>query len=212
MRQIRREIIKFLLNNNYNKNESKEHYELKQIAKYILYSKGYNCIATEVQFNKYCDYLKDYNWFNSKALTKSIIDVVGIKGNMLNLRQDTLDEYKMMGIEAKASYQDFLNGFCCQCEYTYIIAPKGIIPIDKIPAKIGLIEVSLDEYKIKRRNNFKFTGITTTKQCSSRKKELYKNNNKKHNIDMFNTLREIAYRNTVNDVFKNNEIEVVGLR
>ena len=180
-----------------------------------MYSKGFNCIATEVSFSKYCDYLKDYDWFNSKALTKGIIDVVGVKGNMLNLRQDTLDtldKYKVMGIEAKASYQDFLNGFCCQCEYTYIIAPKGVIPVDKIPAKIGLIEVDLDKYTIKRYNNFIFTGITTTKQCSSRKKELYKDNSKKHSIDVFNTLKKIAYRNTVNNVFKNAEIEVIGLR
>jgi len=206
---MRRYII--LLNENYNKNESKEHYELKQIAKYILYSKGYNCIATEVQFSKYSQYLKDYEWFNGKATTKNTIDVVGIKGNLLNLKENNVDSYKVMGIEAKASYSDFLNGFCCQCEYTYIIAPIGVIPVDKLPKGVGLITVDLSNYKIKLKNKFEFPeGINTVKQCSSRKKEMYKRDDI-FRVDTFNVLRKIAYRNTVNDIFKKNEIIIEGL-
>jgi len=160
---------------------------------------------------RYCNYLNEYNWFNKKATTKNTIDVVGIKGNMLNLRQNTVDNYKIMGIESKASYQDFLNGFCCQCEYTYIIAPVGVIPVEKIPNKIGLIEVDLDNYIIDyRRRKFEFKDIITIKQCSSRKKELYKKNDM-FRIDTFNVLRKITYRNTVNDIFKKNEIEVIGI-
>jgi len=204
-------VIIILLNENYNKNESREHYELKQIAKYILYSKGYNCIATEVSFPKYSQYLKDYEWFNGKAVTKNTIDVIGIKGNLLNLRENTVDNYKVMGIKAKASYSDFLNGFCCQCEYTYIIAPVGIIPVDKLPAKIGLIEVDILKYTIKNKfNKFEFKGINTIKQCSSRRKEMYKRDDI-YRVDTFNVLRRIAYRNTVNDIFKKNEIEIKGL-
>ena len=30
-------------------------------------------------------------------------------------------------------------------------------------------------------------------------------------VDTFNVLRKIAYRNTVNDIFKKNEIEIEGL-
>jgi len=200
-----------LTNENYNKNESKEHYELKQIAKYILYSKGYNCIATEVQFSKYSQYLKNYEWFNSKATTKNTIDVIGIKGSYLNIRENNVDKFKVMGIEAKASYSDFLNGFCTQCEYTYVIAPIGIIPVDKIPDKIGLIECDIQKYSIKNKfNKFEFTGITTTKQCSSRRKEIYKRDDI-YRVDIFNTLKRIAYRNTVNDIFKKNEIVIEGL-
>lgn len=159
---------------------------------------------------RYCNYLNEYNWFNKKATTKNIIDVVGIKGNMLNLRQNTVDKYKIMGIEAKASYQDFLNGFCCQCEYTYIIAPVGVIPINKIPDKIGLIEVDLKNYNIKLWQKFIFNGIATVKQCVSRKKEIYKKEDI-YKIDTFNILKKIAYRNTVNDIFKRNEIKIDGL-
>ena len=201
-----------LLNENYNKNESREHYELKQIAKYILYSKGFNCIATEVQFSKYSQYLRDYEWFNGKAITKNTIDVVGIKGKFLHLKQNNMSDFKVMGIEAKASYSDYLNGFCTQCEYTYIIAPVGIIPVDKLPDKIGLICVDLENYSIKQNGigKFEFTGINTVKQCSSRKKEIYKRDDI-YNVDIINTLKRIAYRNTVNDIFKKNEIMIEGL-
>jgi hypothetical protein len=202
-------VIQILLNKEYNKNESKEHYELKQIAKYILYSKGYTCLATEVQFSKYCQYLKDYNWFKDKATRKTTIDVVGVKGNLLTLKENTVDKYKVMGIESKASYQDFLNGFCCQCENTYIIAPKGVIPVDKLPAKIGLIEVDLENYTIRNvARGFEFSGITTTKQCVSRRKDLWKRSDI-YKVDTFNVLRRIAYRNTVNDLFKKSEIEII---
>ena len=120
-----------------------------------------------------------------------------------------MNDFKVMGIEAKASYSDFLNGFCCQCEYTYIIAPVGIIPIDKLPDKIGLIEIDLEKYTIRNRfNKFEFTGINTVKQCSSRKKEIYKRDDI-YNVDTINTLKRIAYRSTVNDIFKKNEI-VIG--
>lgn len=162
-------------------------------------------------FPKYCKYLKDYSWFKTKAINKNIIDVVGVKGNLMNTRDNSLDKFRIMGIEAKASYQDFLNGFCCQCENTYIIAPVGIIPVDKLPPKIGLIEVDLQNYSIKRTfRGFEFNGINTVKKCSSRKKELYKRNDI-FRVDAFNTLKRIAYRSTVNDVFKNNEIVIKGL-
>lgn len=176
-----------------------------------MYQKGYNCIATEVQFSKYCQYLKDYSWFKPKATSKNTIDVVGVKGNLLNLKENTVDKYKVMGIESKASYSDFLNGFCCQCEYTYVISPIGVIPLDKVPDKIGLIEVDLTNYTIRNTSRgFEFTGIQTTKQCSSRKKDIWKRNDI-YRVDTFNVLRRIAYRSTVNDIFKKNEIVIKGL-
>ena len=164
-----------------------------------------------MQFTKYSQYLKDYEWFNGKAISKNTIDVVGIKGNMLNLKNNNVDSYKVMGIEAKASYSDFLNGFCCQCEYTYVIAPVGIIPVDKLPKGVGLIECDILNYTIKNKfNKFEFKGINTIKQCSSRRKEIYKRDDI-YRVDTFNVLRKIAYRNTINDLFKKNEIKIGGL-
>lgn len=206
-------MIVILITKTPNRNESRSHYELKQIAKYVLYQKGYNCIATEVSFSKYSRYLGEFKQFNSHAVEKNIIDAIGIRGNLANLRDDALDKYKLMGIEAKASKSDFLNGFCCQCEYTYVIAPKGVIPIELVPDKIGLIEVDLENYEIKSTSKgFEFRGIETVKQCSSRKKDIYNGRMDIFRVDMFNALRRIAYRSTVNDVFKKNEILIKGFK
>lgn len=156
--------------------------------------------------------LKNYGWFNKDAISKNIIDTIGAKNKYCYKKIQ--DGCKIMGIEAKASYQDYLNGFCCQCEYTYIIAPVGIIPVDKIPLRIGLIEVDLDNYVIDnsvRNKTFCFKGIETVKQCLSRKKQIYEGNNNRYIIDTLNILKSIAYRSTVNDLFKNNEIEIRGL-
>lgn len=155
-------------------------------------------------------YLKDYKWFNKNAIRKNIIDVIGMKGNSLHSKHKHMDDYKVMGIESKASYADFCNGFCCQCEYTYIIAPIGVVPVDKIPKKIGLIEVDLKKYKIKHNQRFEFNGVFTTKQCGSRKKELFKDS-ETYRIYVTNMLKSIAYRSTVNDIFKKSEIEIKGL-
>jgi hypothetical protein len=91
-----------------------------------------------------------------------------------------------------------------------VIAPVGVIPVEKIPDKVGLIEVDLENYKIKHKGKFIFEGIKTTKQCSSRKKDIYKKDDV-FRIDTFNILKRIAYRSTVNDLFKKNEIRIDGL-
>ena len=70
-----------LLENNYRpKNVSEEHYELCQVAKYFLKSKGYNIIGEEIELN-HSDYLKQFEQFNNHKNTKYKIDVVGLNLN-----------------------------------------------------------------------------------------------------------------------------------
>lgn len=56
------------------------------------------------------------------------------------------DEYQTRGIEAKASYSDFKNGFSVAADYTYIIAPIGMISSNELPKEIGLLEFDFDKY------------------------------------------------------------------
>lgn len=56
------------------------------------------------------------------------------------------DVYQIRGIEAKATYADFKNGFCVMPEYSYIIAPIGLIPVRELPSKVGLLELNIEEY------------------------------------------------------------------
>ena len=139
-----------LLDNNYQpKNESKEHYELKQIAKYILKNKGYSLIGEEIELRGRPYYLNNFPQFNSHRFSKSRVDVIGLlnKGCFNTYKEPT---FKSLGMESKVSLSDFKNGFCTLCEKTYIISPIGVIPHELIPKNIGLIEVDLDNYTIEK--------------------------------------------------------------
>ncbi|PGK51209.1 hypothetical protein CN918_25815 [Priestia megaterium] len=58
------------------------------------------------------------------------------------------DHYELRGIEVKVSYQDFKNGFNMLPEYTYVLAPVGIVPKNELPDKVGLLEFDFDSYQI----------------------------------------------------------------
>lgn len=197
-----------------NLNESPEHYELKQIGKYILWNLGYKHIATEV----YGCYGHD-DFSNNKVLKpkmvegcihKNIIDVVGAKTK--GWYNGKIPEIKIMGIEAKASKSDFRNGFCTGCEYTYIIAPINVIPVEELPKGIGLIEVDLKKYTItnERNKGFYYTGINITKRATSRLATRFKTKEalQKWSINM---VKDIAYRSTVENLYKNPRIKIDNL-
>lgn len=110
-----------------------------------------------------------------------------------------------MGIEAKVSYSDFINGFCCQCDYTYVIAPTGIIPIDKIPNKIGLIEIDLDNYSISG-CDLEMKGIKIIKRAYNR---MQQSTDKERLIYIYNLTKKISYSNTVERLFKEQKITLI---
>jgi len=120
------------------KNETETHFLLKEISKYILFGWGYKILATEVSGMWDLDIGKK---------RKEIIDCVGLKKVRVAPRKF---HYDMKGIEAKASLSDFNNGFCCASAYTYIICPINTIPIDTIPKDIGVIEVDLSIFEMKK--------------------------------------------------------------
>lgn len=124
-------------------NETETHYLLKQIGKYILRKDGCKIIGTEIDIgydSKTPIFKSIPNFF--KITRKRVTDVIGIKCSNSNWRKDS----KTIIIESKASLSDYKNGFCTYADITYVIAPLGTIPLDKIPKEIGFIEVDLDNY------------------------------------------------------------------
>lgn len=206
-------------------NESEIHFELKQIAKYILKNKGYSIIGEEVRVST-STYLSNYPYFEKNSITKNLIDIVGLKlkGTFHFSKVFRKNKYKIteptfecFGIESKASLQDFKNGFCCTPEKVCIIAPKGIISVDLVPDFIGLIEVDLQNYEVKfnKRGVFEFKGIQEVKKPKKRLDDKFVNK-MKHSCNRFyqnwckDILRYIAYRQTNIDLYKNNQIEIKG--
>lgn len=204
-------------------NESEAHYELKQIAKYILKRKGCSVIGEEVMVGCSHYLWKEYkDIFNKNAVNKSIIDTIGLKmkGTYWYHMHWKTKEYtynkptfQSIGIESKVSIEDFKNGFCCNSERTYIIAPKDVIPVELIPKNIGLIEVDLDNYKASyTQDGFEFIGIEEVIQARSRIDTIFVDTTTKAKDNIHyqtwceDMLRTIAYRHTNEDLFKNNRI------
>lgn len=117
-------------------NETWEHFVLKHVAKYWLFhNKNCRLIATEVFMNN--SSIKGFP-------TKQIADAVGLqyKGQKFD---GTFKEKLVYVVEAKASKQDYVNGFNVSGHYNFVITPKGLLK--EVPKGIGWLEVDLDGLK-----------------------------------------------------------------
>lgn len=191
------------------KNETYEHFLLKQVARAWLFKKGVRVIGCEV--NVQGDDISPYG-------KKSIVDVVGIErkrkqdpkrqnlyGQIYNraaeiglergilqpsrwggrpsfnshfhlkgeekvqmelaidscfedaceemglgrkdyipLQNPYVETWVLNQIECKASLSDYKNGYSLTSEVSYLIAPKGVIPSEELPKKVGLLEFDFD--------------------------------------------------------------------
>lgn len=186
-------------------NETETHFMLKEIAKYILWSWGYNKLGTEVGGMWSIDGIGR----NPKKGLKNIIDVVGIrKIGKFTPMKGTDYYFDVKGIEAKASLSDFKNGFCTAPAYTYIIAPKGVIPAELIPKHIGFIEVDFDKFSIQKGTN-KIKSMTGVRITQRAKKHIDgRFTDEAHYRDWCgNILENVAYRCSQELLFWRNVIE-----
>lgn len=149
--------------------------------------------------------------FKQKGKTnKNIIDAVGVKKVKKKLPKKGYEYYyDVQGIEAKASLSDFKNGFCAAPALTYIISPKGVIPVELIPEKIGLIEVDLDNFKIRQWIN-KVNSIKGVEIVKPVKRRLDSRFKTKEDYRKWceEILESVAYRSTVELLFWRNVIEL----
>lgn len=194
------------------KNETETHYLLKEIGKYILWSWGFTRIGTEVHGMYSCEL--DIGR-TKKMDMKSIIDVVGLKRVRLGKSWNDPYGWDMRGIEAKASYSDFKNGFCVAPKNTYIIAPVGVIPVNELPNKIGLIEVDLDTVSVNKvaicnveqSGKVKVDGINITVRARKRLDKRFKDEEQYQKFCV-DTLQIIAYQNSRELLFWRNVIDI----
>lgn len=128
------------------KNESFEHFTLKEIGKlYLKHNQLCNFVADEFTIPHYFSRLAEKQFdlkLGYKIHNKSITDAFGFKATYSG-------DVTIKSVEAKASYSDFQNGFCIGGEYNYLIAPKGVIPVDEVPSFVGLIEIDFDKFYYK---------------------------------------------------------------
>jgi hypothetical protein len=185
------------------KNETETHFLLKEVGKYVLWSWGFTMLASEVNGMYSCE---DIARPRNKNM-KNIIDVVGLKKVRLGKTWNDPMGYEMRGIEAKASYSDFKNGFCVAPRNTYIIAPVGIIPLDELPDKIGLLEVDFNILKIyKQINKVNIDGVNVTRRAKKRNDKRFGSDDQYQSFCRA-TLESIAYQSSRENLFWRNAID-----
>lgn len=192
--------------NNTPNNESDEHFYLKQIAKILLKSK-YNCkyIGSEVFLGKSIDKQHTNKYKNLPYNKKKIADAVGVEERKLK----HMDHPGIIrNIEVKVSKSDFQSGYSVMGDYNYVMTPKGLLDIDDLPGPIGLIEVDFDELYIYYLNNkgIETKGINLTKYPRKMNDKKYIIGSHKDYVDW--VIRRIAEKQTNNDVYKNNWINI----
>lgn len=175
---------------NYNwtipKNQTKEHYLLKNIAMVYLRERNIEYIGTEI-------YIKGTN---TNISNKKIIDCVGIDKN----------KRYTYGIEAKVSRSDFLNGYCARCNYTYIICPDGLIDKNELPKHIGLIYVDIPNFRfVTNAKDKRLIGIKLIKKAYYNLDELFKDKN--GNIIQYKYDEHINH--TINAIIRKNLNELI---
>lgn len=176
------------------KNESAQHYELKQIAKYIAKQKGCTIIAEEVDGFMDCDIKMNANKHGK-------VDVAAIK--IVDTSTKELPDIVSYAFESKASLSDFKSGFNAGADYNYIIAPKGVIPQELIPKGVGFYEIDLDNYSLSFLKQY--SGIELVKRASNRGKG-------RHYRTRFKRMQYVAARTTNMDLYNNCKIKMEKVR
>lgn len=169
------------------KNESIEHFYLKQVAKvWLKTQRGCQLVGSEIRVG---------NSTSGKKQRKHIADVVGAK-------EKGKWKYEIFVIEVKVSRSDFLSGFNQGGNYNWVMTPKGILTKKDMPRNVGLIEVDLDLVKWhtvktnrKGREKVEIHGLDIVKQAT-------KKDNLKKDMDR-KIAKKIGKRLTINDVYKN---------
>lgn len=185
------------------KNESETHFLLKEISKYILFGWGYKMIGTEVEGMWDNDISKLFH--KEKKHSKNIIDCVGLK--KISEGRGKF-HYDMKGIEAKASLNDFNNGFCCAPAMQYIICPVNTISLDILPDTIGCIEVNLDIFELKKYSQkiSDMKGVSLVRKARKRIDSRFKSEEKYRKF-CADCLDRVAYRSSSELLFWRNYIE-----
>lgn len=115
--------------------------------------------------------------------------------------------YQIRGIEAKATYSDFKNGFCMMPEYSYVIAPIGVVPAKELPQKVGLLEFDLEGYSLKNEIDKWENYLSVTKKPRKKYDPMFmdESNPKKFRFD-----KHAAYcRELVFDIAQENSEELI---
>lgn len=136
------------------KNQTHEHFLLKNLARIYLVDRGLRYVGTEVYV---------YGAYDKEG-KKGWTDCVGV-----DKRQETT-----YGIEAKVSVADFKSGYSTRCNYNYVICPTNMIDKSDVPDYVGLIYVDIDDVQfVTNAKEQRLHGVTLVKKAKYHVDDIY---------------------------------------
>lgn len=136
------------------KNQTHEHFLLKNVARIYLVERGLRYVGTEIFVYGRHD----------KHSNKKIVDCVGV---------DKLQE-TTYGIEVKVSVADFKSGYSTRCNYNYVMCPTNMIDVSDVPDYVGLIYVDIDDVQfVTNAKEQRLKGVTLVKKAKYHVNDMY---------------------------------------
>lgn len=125
---------------------------------------------------------------------RSVVDVLGIGD-----RAATQSSPKMLasrGVEVKSSLADFRSGFCRGADFTYVMAPQNVVPVQDVPKGVGLVEADLSKLRIQIEPLIAVRGVRLVRKARFVRDERFKSHDA-HQTFLRSMIDAIARRNTL---------------
>lgn len=125
------------------KNESQEHFLLKQVAAaWLKIERGCQVVGTEIAR------LSGLANGSSVGKVRTLADAAGVRISSRYVRgRGTVRSYAVHCVEVKVSRKDLRNGYCSGGDFNYVMAPVGVLTAEDIPAGIGWLEVDVSKLR-----------------------------------------------------------------
>jgi len=174
--------------------------ELNVDLRYWSVRNGLQCVECSRMF-----FHDDGVWWTHRKKMPSerlIIDVLGINKRKPGKENDDWRRTEMWtsrGIEVKTSLSDFRAGFCRGADFTYVMAPKGVIPPEEVPKGVGFIEVDMERLKVQIEPVITVHGARIVKKARFMMDSRFKSLDE-HQKFMVELIARIAMRNTLENM------------
>jgi hypothetical protein len=147
----------------------------------------------------------DDGWWTRKRRpnsTRSIIDVLGVGKRVVqnaSTGHRRTEMWVTRGIEVKASLSDFRSGFCQGADFTYVMAPKGVVPLSEVPKGVGLVEVDVERVRVQIEPVIGVVGAVVAKKSTFMMDSRFKTLDA-HQKYVTDLIARIAARNTIENM------------
>lgn len=93
----------------------------------------------------------------------------------------------------------FRSGFCQGADFTYVMAPKGVVPLSEVPKGVGLVEVDVERVRVQIEPVIGVVGAVVAKKSTFSMDSRFKTLDA-HQKYVTDLIARIAARNTIENM------------